>query len=71
VRAPARNNSQRELHSIQDLILTSRGALLVTHIAPDGDAIGSLLGLGWLLRGLGKDVTMACEDPGLRGQRTV
>jgi phosphoesterase RecJ-like protein len=50
------------LHSIRDLILTSRRVLLVTHVAPDGDAIGSLLGLGWLLRGLGKELTMACED---------
>ncbi|MGD9047630.1 MAG: DHH family phosphoesterase, partial [Anaerolineae bacterium] len=36
---------------------------MITHVAPDGDAIGSLLGLGWLLRAQGKEVTMACEDP--------
>ena len=28
--------------------------LCVSHVAPDGDAIGSLLGIAWLLRGLGK-----------------
>jgi phosphoesterase RecJ-like protein len=36
---------------------------VVTHVAPDGDAIGSLLGLGWLLRAQGKDPTLGCEDP--------
>jgi phosphoesterase RecJ-like protein len=37
--------------------------LLITHVAPDGDAIGSLLGLGLLLREQSKDLTLACEDP--------
>jgi phosphoesterase RecJ-like protein len=37
--------------------------LLIAHVAPDGDAIGSLLGMAWLLRARGKDVTPACEDP--------
>jgi phosphoesterase RecJ-like protein len=30
---------------------------------PDGDAIGSLLGLGWALHRLGKEHTLACADP--------
>ncbi|MCB0217816.1 MAG: bifunctional oligoribonuclease/PAP phosphatase NrnA [Caldilineae bacterium] len=34
-----------------------------THRDPDGDAIGSLLGLGLLLQEAGKLVTMACQDP--------
>ena len=33
------------------------------HIMPDGDAIGSLLGLGLALRQLGKRCTLACADP--------
>lgn len=37
--------------------------LLVSHVGPDGDAIGSLLGLGLLLKAQGKAVTLACEDP--------
>jgi bifunctional oligoribonuclease and PAP phosphatase NrnA len=37
--------------------------LLVSHVGPDGDAIGSLLGLGRLLQAQGKEVTLACEDP--------
>ncbi len=36
--------------------------LLITHIAPDGDAIGSVLGLGLALRAAGKDVVWACAD---------
>jgi bifunctional oligoribonuclease and PAP phosphatase NrnA len=34
-----------------------------THVDPDGDAIGSLLGLGCLLRDIAKSVTLACQDP--------
>jgi phosphoesterase RecJ-like protein len=30
---------------------------------PDGDAIGSLLGLGWALHKLDKEHTLACADP--------
>lgn len=37
--------------------------LALTHYAPDGDALGSLLGLGLALRALGKHVTLACADP--------
>ena len=36
---------------------------IACHIIPDGDAVGSLLGLGWTLRRLGKECTMACADP--------
>lgn len=41
----------------------ARSVYIVCHIIPDGDAIGSLLGLGWALRQLGKRCTMACADP--------
>jgi phosphoesterase RecJ-like protein len=37
--------------------------MVITHVSPDGDAIGSLLGLGWALRWLGKEHTLACADP--------
>lgn len=37
--------------------------LLLTHIGPDSDAIGSLLGMAHLLRAAGKDVVAACADP--------
>jgi bifunctional oligoribonuclease and PAP phosphatase NrnA len=37
--------------------------LAITHLAPDGDAIGSLLAFGKAMQGMGKVVTMACQDP--------
>lgn len=40
----------------------SDSILCVSHIAPDGDAVGSLLGIGWLLSALGKTATLALED---------
>lgn len=36
--------------------------LIVTHVDPDGDAIGSLTAMGQFLKARGKTVTMACED---------
>lgn len=51
------------LERIREQIENARRILLVSHVAPDGDAIGSLLGLGLLLGEQGKDVTLACEDP--------
>jgi phosphoesterase RecJ-like protein len=36
--------------------------LLLTHIGPDGDAVGSMLGLGLALRATGKDVMFVCAD---------
>jgi bifunctional oligoribonuclease and PAP phosphatase NrnA len=49
--------------AISAQIKRARRILLVTHVGPDGDAIGSLLGLGSLLRAQGKEVTAACKDP--------
>lgn len=37
--------------------------LLTTHIHPDGDAIGSLLAMGFLLEYLGKEPVLFTEDP--------
>ena len=37
--------------------------LIITHVDPDGDAIGSMLGLGLALERLRKKVVMACQDP--------
>jgi phosphoesterase RecJ-like protein len=43
------------------LIRRSTEVLLICHVSPDGDAVGSLLGLGLALRVLGKTPTLACE----------
>lgn len=36
--------------------------LCTSHVSPDGDAYGSLLGMGWILRHLGKDPVLAMHD---------
>jgi bifunctional oligoribonuclease and PAP phosphatase NrnA len=45
-----------------ELIRGAERILLCSHRKPDGDAIGSLLGLGYALEGAGKTVTAACAD---------
>jgi phosphoesterase RecJ-like protein len=51
--------SQRAL----DLIRRADRILIVTHVSPDGDAIGSLLGMGHLVRQLNKtQVTLALDE---------
>ena len=43
--------------------LSGAGKLVLTaHVNPDGDAIGSALGLGHVLRGMGKDVQVFIDD---------
>lgn len=54
--------NQNLYRNIHNLLQSAERILLVTHVAPDGDAIGSLLGLGWLLKAEDKEVTLACED---------
>ena len=36
---------------------------VITHVAPDGDAIGSCLGLTHILRALNKEAIPVCQDP--------
>ena len=44
------------------LLESSHNILCVSHVSPDGDAVGSLLGLGSMLRSLGKRPTLALQD---------
>jgi len=46
-----------------ELIRQADRILVICHVAPDGDAIGSLLGLGRALEKLGKHPVLACADP--------
>jgi phosphoesterase RecJ-like protein len=50
-------------HQAAKLISSAKRVLLICHVSPDGDAIGSLLGLGLALRRRNQDVVMACADP--------
>lgn len=46
------------------VLQSANSILLCTHIAPDGDAIGSTLAMGHALRAMGKKkITFACADP--------
>lgn len=57
--------NQREdelLKKISDFIKSGSSYLLVTHVHPDGDAVGSMLALQAVLKGMGKKVKSFCED---------
>lgn len=45
-----------------DLVTGAQTVLIVTHVQPDGDAIGSMLGLAHALRGQGKTVVTAVDE---------
>jgi phosphoesterase RecJ-like protein len=44
------------------MFASAQTVLIVSHIRPDGDAVGSLLGLGLALEGSGKSVRMVLAD---------
>ena len=44
-------------------IVRYQRVVIVSHVDPDGDTIGSSLGLAWALRALGLDVVLVCQDP--------
>jgi phosphoesterase RecJ-like protein len=54
------NDQPQEL--ARQLLNNSERILLVSHIRPDGDAIGSLLALGLALQESGKEIQMVSED---------
>ncbi len=59
----ARTMQTINLNETARVLMDAGRILLCTHVMPDGDAIGSLLAAGRLLRGKGKDVTMVCHHP--------
>lgn len=50
------------LQITQKQLQTAKRILVISHIRPDGDAVGSLLGLGLSLQEIGKDVQMVLSD---------
>ncbi len=54
--------SAESLRESSRLLSEARRPLLAIHVAPDGDAIGSLLSMGWALLAQGKSPTLACQD---------
>lgn len=53
----------------EQMLRNARHILILCHESPDGDAIGSLLGMGHISRALGKHATLACTDPAPREYR--
>lgn len=52
-----------EIDRVLDTFRAGSRFLITSHVSPDGDAVGSLLGIAHLLRGLGKtDITCVLED---------
>lgn len=51
------------LSQVVELIEKNKNFAITTHVRPDGDGIGSSLGLYWLLRSLGKEVEVIIRDP--------
>lgn len=45
-----------------DYLARADRVFVAAHIMPDGDTIGSALGLAWTLRKMGKTVTLSCHD---------
>jgi phosphoesterase RecJ-like protein len=48
--------------TIREMFSNARRVLLVSHIRPDGDAVGALLGLGLALQAAGKEIHMVLAD---------
>ena len=56
-------NQSTTLEQASQLIRSARRSLLICHVSPDGDAIGSLAGLGRALRRMDLRPITACSDP--------
>src|SRR5437868_5729752 len=50
------------LSQVVELIENKQNFAITTHVRPDGDGIGSSLGLCWLLRSLGKSAEVIVSD---------
>lgn len=51
------------LSQVVELIESKHRFAITSHVRPDGDALGSSLGLFWLLRALGKEPEVIMRDP--------
>ncbi|MBR4920715.1 MAG: DHH family phosphoesterase [Prevotella sp.] len=54
--------TERECSELRSLIDNAESIVLCGHMHPDGDAIGSVLGLAEVLKGLGKDPLVVVPD---------
>jgi len=56
------DHTSNGLKALAGLLAGKKRFILLTHVNPDGDALGSLIALGQGLAALGKKATMYCED---------
>lgn len=56
------NTSAQDWAEAEGFLKRAKRILAITHVSPDGDAIGSLLGFTLALRSMGKSVTPAIQD---------
>lgn len=54
--------NKEQIQAFGDLVSRADRILIISHIRPDGDAVGSLIGLGLILEELGKEVNLVLED---------
>lgn len=54
--------NREDIQELGDWINRAERVLIISHIRPDGDAVGSLIGLGLILEELGKEVNLVLED---------
>ena len=54
--------NNENIQAFGDLLSRAERILIISHIRPDGDAVGSLLGLGLMLEELGKEINLVLED---------
>lgn len=48
---------------LKTMLLAGGRFLVIGHIQPDGDAIGSMLAFGEIMKGMGKEVDLVIKDP--------
>jgi len=60
---PVGETKQGQLNAVIETLQTGSRFLLISHLRPDGDAVGSLAGLARSLRKAGKKVDIALIDP--------
>ena len=51
-----------QIQEFGDLVSRADRILIISHIRPDGDAVGSTIGLGLILEEMGKEVSLVLED---------
>lgn len=56
-------NRNSSVSEIRERIRQADHIAVFAHVSPDGDSIGSVLGLGWALQDAGKTVTFVSQDP--------